>query len=255
MDRSRMAVAVMLLVASCAYAQKPMPKDAEPRFEVTTVKATPPEQRNQSFGTQGSHIRLVRQTVLSMIMFAYGIHSKQVADAPEWVSTNCFDVDGIPDVAGEPSLPQFQRLVKQLLVERFGLQVHPSQRDLSYYALRVASSGVKIAKSTSPEDTGPDQTGNGGPKGQTMRFTNNSMAEFALGMQYFADRPVVNETGLSGRYDFTLQWMPDTMKVPENDSAPTLFTAIREQLGLELKAAKGPADVMVVTAVTKPGEN
>lgn len=251
----RIALMLGLLLGGSAPAQKPMAKDAKPKFDVAMIKPTPPDERSQGFQIRGRHIKLVRETVQSMIMFAYGVHGKQIAGAPDWVSSQAFDVDGIPDVEGDPSFLQFQLLVKQLLADRFGLVTHSGRHDLSYYALRVAPGGSKIAKSPSPEDASADQTGNGGPKGQTMKYTNNSMAEFALGMQYFTDRPIVNETTLSGRYDFTLTWSTDTLKAPEDDAAPGLFTAMREQLGLDLKPAKGPVDVMVVDAVKKPEEN
>jgi uncharacterized protein (TIGR03435 family) len=232
-----------------------MPKDATPGFEVVTVRPTSPEERSQGFQKRGRHIKLVRETVQSMIMFAYGVHGKQIVDAPDWAGTEAFDVDGIPDVEGEPSFLQFQSLVKLLLADRFGLRTHDAHRELNYYALRVAAGGAKIAKSASPEDATPDQTGNGGSKGQTMKYTNNSMNEFALGMQYFVDRPVVNETDLTGRYDFSLKWMPDQLAQMQDDAVPGLFTAMREQLGLELKPAKGNVKVLAVDAMERPGAN
>jgi uncharacterized protein (TIGR03435 family) len=249
-----MLAAVVLWQAIALHGQQPMSKDAVPKFDVVSVKPTPPGERNQGFQSRGSHIKLVRQTVGSMIMFAYGVHGKQIVNGPDWIRTESFDVDGVPDTAGEPSLPQFQALVKQLLAERFALKTHNSPHELSYYALRVAPGGPKLTKSPPPEEQAPDQIGNGGPSGQTMVFTHNSMSDFALGMQYFADRPVVDETSLDGRYDFKLQWMPDEMKVTENTS-PGLFTAVREQLGLEMKPAKGPVNTIVVDHVEQPGEN
>jgi uncharacterized protein (TIGR03435 family) len=176
-------------------------------------------------------------------------------DAPDWAATEAFDVDGIPDVEGEPSFLQFQSLVKLLLAERFGLRTHDARRELNYYALRVAAGGAKITRSASPEGAMPDQTGNGGTKGQTMKYTNNSMNEFALGMQYFVDRPVVNETDLAERYDFILKWMPDQLPQIQDDAVPGLFTAMREQLGLELKPAKGAVKVLAVDAMERPGAN
>lgn len=236
-------------------AQQAMAKDAQPVFDVVTVKPTPPDERNQGFQTRGSHIKLVRETVLSMMMFAYGVHGSQVIGAPDWAHSQAFNVDGVPNVPGEPNTAQFQSLVKQLLIDRFGLKTHPATRDLSYYALRVAPAGPKLVRSTAPDDQAADQTGNGSAKGQTMTFTNNTMPEFALGMQYFADRPVINETGLTGKYDFTLQWTPDSMKVPDPDAAPGMFAALREQLGLEMKSAKGSVNTLVVDAVTEPSAN
>jgi uncharacterized protein (TIGR03435 family) len=249
-----MLPALVFLLAASAPAQKPMQQGAMPKFDVVTVKPTPPDERNQGFQIRGSHIKLVRQTVQSMIMFAYGVHGSQIAEGPEWIRTESFDVDGVPDTPGEPNLLQFQSLVKDLLADRFGLKTHLAKREQRYYALRVTPGGAKLTKNTSPEDQSPDQSGNGGPNGQTMTFTNNLMSDFALGMQYFADRPVVDETALPGRYDFKLQWMPDEMKVTES-TAPGLFTAIREQLGLEMKQARGPVDTVVVDHVDKPGAN
>jgi uncharacterized protein (TIGR03435 family) len=247
-------VTMTFILAACAQAQKSMPQDAKPGFEVVTVKPAPPEEHNQGFDMQGRHILLHRESVLNIIVFAYSLHSKQVVDAPEWVSSEFFDVDGVPDMEGEPNLVQYQYLLQRLLAERFGLRMHKDKRELGYYALRVAPGGIKFAKTTRTQDTMPQQGGHGGPDGQTMTFTNSSMSDFLLlGMQHYADRPLVDETGLTGRYDLNLRWTPDQMKPAEGDAAPGLFTALREQTGLELKAAKGPVEVFVVDAVQKPG--
>lgn len=88
-----------------------------------------------------------------------------------------------------------------------------------------------------------------------MKFTNDSMTDFAQLLQLMGDRPVVDQTNLSGRYDFTLLWTPDEMRAAEPDAAPALFTAVREQLGLKLEAARIPADVFVIDAATRPTQN
>jgi uncharacterized protein (TIGR03435 family) len=262
MDLSKRAV-LGILVLGLALAEavgqelRPMAKEAHPTFEVATVKPTPPEEHSQGFQTRGTHIKLVRETVLSMVMFAYGVHKKQVIDAPAWMTEQAWDVDGIPDVPGEPNVKQFQELVQKLLADRFGLKMHHEKREMGYYALRVAEGGPKLTKSASPEDTSPDETGNGDAKGMTMRCTNNNLDDFTLMMEYFLDRPPVNETGIKGRYDFTLKWTPDTMKVadPDTDALPGMFTALKEQLGLKLEPAKGLVDVLVVDAVARPSAN
>lgn len=246
-----------LMLALCmasAQGQKSMPQDAKPNFDVVTIKPAPPEEHGQSFDIEGRHILLHRESVLNIIVFAYSIHAKQVVDAPDWVSSVLFNVDGVPDVEGAPNLVQYQYLLQRLLTERFGLRMHKDKRELGYYALRVAPGGIKFAKTTRPPDTLPQQGGHGGSDGQTMTFTNSSMSDFLLlGMQHYADRPLVDETGLTGRYDLALHWTPDQMKPSEGDAAPGLFTALREQTGLELKAAKGPVEVFVIDTVLKPG--
>ena len=97
--------------------------------------------------------------------------------------------------------------------------------------------------------------GHGGADGTTMRFTSTTMEHFGFSLEYFMDRPVVDETGLAGKFDFTLKWSPDTMKQGEANEYPGLTTAVREQLGLKLESAKGPVEVLVVDAVSRPSDN
>jgi len=88
-----------------------------------------------------------------------------------------------------------------------------------------------------------------------MKFTNNSMADFALGMQFMVGKPVVNETNLPGRFDFTLRWSPDELRTSEPDAAPGLYTAIQEELGLKLEPTRAPADVLVIDHAERPSQN
>jgi uncharacterized protein (TIGR03435 family) len=89
-----------------------------------------------------------------------------------------------------------------------------------------------------------------------MRAANISMGEFALIMKFFMDRPVVDQTGLAGRYDFQLRWTFDDSRVaPDSNAPPGLFTAIQEQLGLKLEATKAQTDVLVLDAVKHPSAN
>jgi uncharacterized protein (TIGR03435 family) len=104
--------------------------------------------------------------------------------------------------------------------------MHPDQRELSVYALTVAKSSPKLEKSKSDPDALPDQSGHGMGAAQTMKFTNDSMADFAQTLQLMTDRPVIDQTNLPGRYDFTLLWTPDTMRATEPDAPPGLFTAV-----------------------------
>jgi uncharacterized protein (TIGR03435 family) len=244
------------LWAAGALAQgvPPMAKDATPVFEVAAIKLTAPGDQSQGFQTRGTHVLLKRQTVGSMIMFAYGVHRRQIVDGPAWLFEDAYDVDGVPDVGGEPDVKQMQAMVRGLLADRFGVKLREEKRDLGYYGLRVANGGPKLTRSAQQDGVADDDGSFGG--GQlTKRFRNNSMTSLTLNMQYFTDRPVVNETGLEGEYDFALRWAPDDLKVGDASGAPGLFTALKEQLGLKLEPAKGPVTVMVVETVARPSEN
>lgn len=104
------------------------------------------------------------------------------------------------------------------------------------YALQVAKGGPKLTASTATDEQ-PDQTGNHGTIAD-FRFTNDSLADFADFLQFELDRPVLDDTALKGRYDFTLRWTPDLSDKPASDTAPAIFSALQEQLGLKLEPAK-----------------
>jgi len=232
-----------------------MAADAHPSFEVATIKPSDPEDQNSGFHEMGRQLFIENETMESLIAATYGIHPKQIVDAPEWLSKDRWDIKGVPDVEGEPSWPQYQEMVKKLLAERFGLKFHRGQRDLPIYAITVARGGPKLAVSKSDPNGLRDQTSNGNRVEQTYRFTNNSIADFADGMQEFLDRPVVDQTGLKGKFDFVLRWTVDGAVNDDPKAPPGLFTAVQEQLGLKIEPTKGPAEVLVIDHVERPASN
>lgn len=235
------------------YAQdlKPMAADATPSFEVATIKPADPNARGQGFQTRGRRLHLENESVQNMIMFAYGIHPKQIVDAPAWFASERYNVDGVPDVEGYANAKQFQGMVQKLLADRFHVKFHHDTRELSVYAIRVSKGGSKLVKTVHAPEELLDQTGNG----REWTLTNNSMPDFAGFMQSMVDRPVVDQTGLQGRFDFTLKWTPNEMQTSDPNAPPGIFTAIQEQLGLKLEAAKSPVDVLVIDHAERPTEN
>lgn len=163
---------------------------------------------------------------------------------------------GVTSVDGEPDLKQFQAMVRKILAERFGLTLHHEQREMQVLALRVAKGPPKLTANTSDPNGLPDEQDTRGPGQLAIVFKNTSMRDLALVLLGQVDRPVVNQTGMDGKYDFQLKWTYDESKAPTDGSAaPSLFTAVQEQLGLKLEAAKAPADVLVIDKVQRPGAN
>ena len=196
-------VATAPLIAQDTPAAVPvgrMPADAHPVLEVATIKLHDPASHHQGFNFEGSRYVVRNQSVASLIMFAYAIHPKQIVDGPDWVRTDRYDIEGKPDVAGEPNLKQQQEMLKKLLAERFGLKVRPDKRDLSVYAITVAKGGPKLT-ATASADAEADQEGEGHGTEMTQIYTSATMKDFAMGMNFFMDRPVIDETGLTGKYD------------------------------------------------------
>jgi uncharacterized protein (TIGR03435 family) len=195
--------------------------------------------------------------------FAYSVHPRQIVRGPAWLETEKFDITGQPDLEGVPNQQQMRTLVQKLLADRFKLTFHREQHELSIYALVVGPKGPTLTKSSGDPNGLPSLVFRGLG---SLPAINASMADFATVMQAaILDRPVIDRTGLAGRYDFTLTWTPDEtqfasmgVKVPPppaDATAPSLFTAIQEQLGLKFEASSASVDVMVIDSVEHPSPN
>lgn len=235
---------------------KAMAKEADPDWEVATVKASNPnDPGGQHISLRGRHVMLLDTTVEQFLLLGYSVQQSQLAGVPDWAKTTRWDVGGVPDVEGQPSLRQLQGLIRMILAERFGLQLHAEQRDLPVFALTVARGGPKLVENTSDPNGWMDQK-NGEFNGRHVETLRNaSMAELALILQFHVDRPVVDHTGLRGRYDFKLQWTVDDAQAAAPDAPPGLFTAIQDQIGLKLERVRSPANVLVIDKVARPGAN
>ena len=233
----------------------PMAKDAHPVFEVATIKLTDPASKRAGINTSGRRVGAQGQTLKNLMVFAYGLHANQIEGAPAWMTEDRYDIDGVADVEGNPNSLQMREMFKRLLVERFGLTFHPDKKEMAYYAVLVAKTGPKLKDSVADPNARPNTNIDGNKSETEMRFTGVRMDGFVSVIVYFVDRPVIDETGLKGRYDFILKWRPDDAPPTEGDQLPGMFTATQEQLGLKLEAKRGPLDVMVVDEVKRPSEN
>jgi uncharacterized protein (TIGR03435 family) len=244
-----------------------MAADADPSLEVATIKPSDPSHRGKGFGFRGTHFMTINTNLNDLIAFAYGLHSKQIVGAPDWFGTDLYDIDGVPDAAGRPNLKQMGIMVQKLLADRCQLKFHHETRELSVYAITVASGGPKMEVTKSAAN---DQQGFGFRGLGDLIVRNMDMKDFATWMQSgVMDKPVVDQTALKDRYDFTLKWTPDDsqfqqfrgvvpMTPPKTDdpnAPPSLYTAIQEQLGLKIEATKAPDDVIVIDHVEKPSAN
>ena len=251
------AISVQTLPGSAQSLERAtqMAKDATPQFEIAVIRPTDPSDDNQGFHMNGHQLFIENESLSSLISFAYSLHPSQIGDAPAWVAHDRFDITGVPDIAGSPDLKQYQMMVQKLLKDRFHFRFRREERRLPVYSITVARSGAKIVKSAGDPNGVPDQTGYGKGNTQVMKFTNNSMSDLALGMQSFLDKPVIDNTGLKGRYDFTLTWTPELTAESDSASAPGVFTAFQDQLGLKLQPTKEPIEALVVEHLERPSEN
>ena len=243
----------------------PMAANADPSFEVATIKPSKPDDQRKAFIVNGNQFHIINQPLTQMISFAFDVQEKQVIGLPDWASTDRFDIDGKPDGEGAPNGKQWKTMIQKLLADRFQLKFHKDKKELSVYVLSVSKTGQKMTKDDSNPNGLPALFFQGGLGKLNVR--NALMTDFTGLMQSAVlDRPVLDQTGLDGRWDFTLNWTPDESQFkgmgvtvpPPTDSAdapPNLYTAIQEQIGLKLEATKAPADVMVIDHVEKPSAN
>jgi len=158
-------------------------------------------------------------------------------------------------------------MMQNLMKDRFGLSYHSEKRELSVYAISVGKGGPAAIKMVKNDSKGTlPGFGSQGPG--RMRARNATMADLAKMLQFrVLDRPVIDQSGVTDRFDFLLEWTPDEFQYPgagaaQRPEAPTgaearpdLFTAFQEQLGMKLEATKAPAEVFVIDKVSKPSEN
>jgi uncharacterized protein (TIGR03435 family) len=232
----------------------PMAADANPIFEVATIKPSRPEEHGPRFWFDPRRFSVTHISLSQLIQFSFGVQQRQIAAAPDWFTSETYDISAEPDGEGEPSIRQWRSMVKKLMADRFQLKFHYERRELNVYELTAAKSGPKLIRSQ------------GDPKGSTglgfgpgnFGATNATMADVAEAMQQGAlDRPVVDRTGLTGRFDLRLTWTPDDVHsaTESADMPPNLFTAIQEQLGLKLVPTKAPVDVIVIDHAERPSAN
>jgi uncharacterized protein (TIGR03435 family) len=242
---------------------KTMAADAPTVFELATIKPSAPAAQGRGITMRGPREVLTINTPLGyLIEFAYNVNARQVIGGPSWMASDRYDVVGRPQAEGVPNERQLRGMIRTLLEDRFKLTIHREKRELPAYAL-VVGSGAKMTKNESNPNGLP---GLGFRAPGQLGVVNATMADFVSVMQSnVLDRPVVDRTGLQGRFDYTLNWTPDESQFrgmglnipppPADAKFPGLFTAIQEQLGLKLESVNAPVEVLVIDRVERPSDN
>lgn len=249
-------------VAAQAPTPAPAATGATPAFEVATIKPTAPDDKASRYITMQGNNRFVVKyyTLKLMIAAAYNLSPKTISGGPAWVDSDHYDILVLTPGDTRPAQPEQMAMLRNLLADRFKLTFHREQKDFSIYDLEVASGGPKLKESAAPATDPAKLVSTVYPQRMLMPARNATMSDFASLLQRaLLDRPVVDKTGLTGRYDFDLEWAPDETQfggeVPaaSNDApSPPFFTAIQQQLGLKLEATKGPVEALVIDSVERP---
>jgi uncharacterized protein (TIGR03435 family) len=244
-----------------------MPASAKPEFTVATIRPSRPDAPRGGYGFRGQDVTTTNVTVNWLIKLAYNVHARQISGGPAWLDSEKYDIIGRPDTPGQPSRDQMKLMVQKLLADRFQLKFHTEKRELPVYAMVVLKTGAKITVSAGDPNAFPGIGFSQGPGVISLIGRNTGLDGVANGLQSnILDKPVVNQTGLTGRYDFTLRFTPDQTQVanfgglaPANavdlDAPPDIFTAFQQQLGLKLQSTRAAVDVMVIEKIERPSPN
>jgi uncharacterized protein (TIGR03435 family) len=276
-----LAVVLIALTSPAAFAQTAPPAASAPPTDATAAKAPAfdvisirPNKDNAQMSGDGT-IRMrvgsrnlpdgysASNIALKMLLAnAYGVKPDQITGGPGWIDSDHFDIEA-KVVAANGATPQpltreqSNLMLRSLLADRFKLVVHNETKEAPIYELVIAKNGSKLQESKPEESTGRNSVifGSG-------RFTGHAMQLGSLIsiLSNQLHRPIVDKTGLTGRYDINLHWTPDQVPgsvdaTSTDASGPSIFTAVQEQLGLKLQPAKAPVDVIVIDHIEQPTAN
>ncbi len=218
-------------------------------LEVASVKPSRSSAAGSNIDSVQGRLSATNITVKELIRLAYGVRDYQIGQAPGWVNSERFDIAAKMVTGAGHSLQDEKSLVRELLAERFQLTTHLEPKQMQVYLLVVAKGGPRLM---AHDEAAPKiRAGCGRLIGR--RVTAETVATM-LSRQL--EREVLNRTGLAGEYDVQLNFAPESGPCQADASGfPSIHTALQEQLGLKLEAAKGPVDVLVIDRVERPGEN
>jgi len=263
--RLRFFILINSIIAASAIGQIARAQGSQPdlNFDVVAIHPSRPDARGGIVKPlpNGTGYTVENMTAKTMMATMYRIPSRQIDGGPDWFGSEPFDVEARADRSGY-SIDELHTMFKNLLKERFGLAIHLESTEGPVYILSVAKSGIKMK---------PDGTDAGlnipmmpaGPGQWTGTKVPMDYLCFFLGQISPNDlRPVIDQTGLKGVYDFQLSFAPELPPgaapdslPPELQNRPALRDALEEQLGLILKPAKGPVPHYVIDHVEKPTAN
>jgi uncharacterized protein (TIGR03435 family) len=260
-------VAVFAMLSTCeAFAQSAATRPTFDEFEVATVKPAIIDERGSYIKMQSARRFFVKNyTLKALVAAAYNLTARAISGGPAWVGSDRFDI--LAETPGEvqPNLDEQMSMLRKLLTDRFKLTFHREPKEFSIYALTVAKNGPKLKESTAPPDKLPELINVVFPDRISLPARNATIAQFTSMLQRgVLDRPVVDKTGLSGKYDFDLEWADDESQFggrlrkrasADDSDKPDLFAAIQQQLGLRLEATKGQIEALVIDQVERPSEN
>jgi uncharacterized protein (TIGR03435 family) len=266
-----------------------IPTAQEPAFDVASIRPAQSDQRSEIRADPNGRFTATNATAKSLILRAYGLVESQLIGAPPWLTAERYEIDAraaAPADGPESLMP----LVRALLVERFRLKAHSETRELPAYAMTFARRDRQLGPQLRPSQADCTRASTltldevraaardgwppcgmtyfvsfvtGGASGNLVKMrvrrTGVTLDALATALQTNVGGPVVDQTGLTGRFDVEYAFAPQTptpgVESPFGPEAPMLFVALEEQLGLKLESRRLNVPVLVVDSIDRPSEN
>ena len=239
------------LCAALAHAQ------TSSQFEVAAITPEPTPRNYVRLQPAGQHFHVEGATGAVLIRYAYDVKDFQLAGGPDWIYDRNVQFKIEATFEGDPRIDRIRGMLRELLASRFQLKVHTDHREGQLFELSVARGGPRAVPSKQ------DNPARRGCLPYPAECTDVSMADFADYLSSVVlSQVVVDRTGVAGRYDLKVSWSPDNTQFRGNGgtgffsgAGPSLFTALQEQAGLQLRPSKGPIPTLVVDTISSPTEN
>jgi len=263
----KVPIAIFGLLLTFALRAQALPA-AKPAFDVASVKPNVEDGGAPVVRFSRGNVTYSGITLRVLIRTAYRVQNSQITGGPGWLDSSRFDIAA--KAGGNPGPLEMLSMLQTLLEDRFRLVVHRETRVLPLYSLVMANSGRPLgpgfrqateAECATPVTAAPPCGGVRNSFGVQSGFSATSipMSQFALAFSNVLHTWVEDKTGLEGKFDFRLTWAPDGDVSPgpgsPENSGPSIFTAMQEQLGLKLLAGKGPVEMLVIDSADKPSQN
>jgi uncharacterized protein (TIGR03435 family) len=243
-------LAVWVAMSALLPAQTPR-SEKKAEFEAASIHPAN-EDGDHDLDTDKGLFRTHNLTLKRLIAAAWEVDTAQVLGGPNWIDSDSYDVTArVPSEFAQQTREKVPQMIQSLLADRFQLVIHREPRQVSGYALTVAKKGPKMERAK--ED---GEASNTASSDTYLTAKNVTMEAFARRLSRNRDigKLVVDKTGLTGGFNFELEWMPQPLESPSDDRT-SIFTALQEQLGLKLESARVTTQAVVVDRAEKPGSN
>src|SRR5579872_3889857 len=284
MSKTAFGTAFLIFAAIGAAQNDPASTTPSPKFDVASIKPAAPDARGMFVRPMpGGHVKVTNMTLQMLIEIAYRLQPFQITGASGWMESVHYDIDAKPDSPTQQS--DWRVMLQGLLADRFQLVFHRETKELPIYALVLAHKDGKLgpgmteskegsctvfdpSKPPPPRNDGPQACGSQFMSPRSVTAIAVPVANITPMLSRMLGRQVVDKTGLTAKYDMKMEFTPDESQLammappgapppppPDSSSAPSIFTALQEQLGLKLETQKGPVEVIVVDRAEKPSQN